>query len=80
MTGSSPPKVRRRRAKTPRMARPKIPDRAEFTARVPAALLAKVDAAVRGRMEVAPSFTRTDALVEALAAWVAAEAAKGGAQ
>ena len=60
------------------MARPKIPGRAEFTARVPAALLAKVDAAVRVRAEVAPSFTRTDALVEALAAWVVAESAKGG--
>lgn len=78
MSATRIPKPKPRRAKTRRMARPKIPGRVEFTARVPAALLARVDAAVRLRAEVAPSFNRTDALVEAWALWVAAEAAKGG--
>ena len=61
------------------MARRKIPNRVEFTARVDKDLLALVDAAVDARAKAQPSFNRTDALHLALTAWVAAESAKGGA-
>jgi len=43
-----------------------------------ATLRAEVDAAVEARTKLDPSFTRTDATLEAWALWVAAESAKGG--
>ena len=61
------------------MARPKIPNRAAFSARVDRDLLARVDAAAKARAKSQPSFNRTDALHEALTLWVAREDAKGGA-
>lgn len=72
-------KISRPRARKRRMARQKIPNRADFTARVDKDLLAQVDAIVEVRRKSQPSFNRTDALHQALTLWVAAEAAKGGA-
>ena len=46
--------------------------------RVPRERLAALDAAVEARTKLDPSFTRTDATLEAWALWVAAESAKGG--
>ena len=45
---------------------------------VPRDHLAALDAGVTARQKLDPSFTRTDATLEAWALWVAAESAKGG--
>lgn len=74
-----PPK--RPRAKTSRVPRQKIPNRSQVQTRVPDALIARFDAAVKQAAErrADPAFNRTDAMLEAMALWIAAEAAKRGA-
>ena len=72
----------RPRAKTSRVPRTKIPDRVQMNARVPKARVDAFDAAWKAAAVTRrdPGFNRTDALMEAMDLWVAAEAAKGGAQ
>lgn len=77
------PKPKKRpRAKTPRVPRPKIPNRSQVQTRVPDALIARFDAAVKRAADLRadPAFNRTDAMLEAMALWIAREDAKGGAQ
>lgn len=73
-----PKRSLRTRAKNARVPRRKIPDRTQVQVRVPRERLAALDAAVEARTKLDPSFTRTDATLEAWALWVAAESAKGG--
>jgi len=63
------------------MGRRKIPDRVQVQVRVPRERLAAFDAAVTHAVETRrdPAFSRTDALLEAMDRWAAAEAAKSGA-
>ena len=63
------------------MSREKIPDRVAIPLRVNRERLAAFDAAVKAARKSRPqdSLTRNDALAEAMALWVAAESAKGGA-
>ena len=70
----------RSRATLARVPRRKIPDRVQVSARVPIAALRAFDLAWQRACDTRPdpSLTRTDALLEAMALWAAAESAKGG--
>lgn len=70
----------RSRATLARVPRRKIPDRVQMSARVPVAALRTFDLAWQRACGTRPDpgLTRTDALLEAMAMWSAAEAAKGG--
>ena len=74
-----PKPTKRRRARTTAVPRRKIPDRVQVNARVPASALRAFDDAWQRACETRPDpgLNRTDALLEAMALWVAAEAAKG---
>ena len=76
----TPPR-KRPRAKTALVPRPKIPDRVQVNSRVPKVRLDAFDAAWKAAAVARrdPNFNRTDALLEAMDLWSAAEAAKRGA-
>lgn len=83
MATTRKPSLRKRpRAKTGRVPRAKIPDRSQMQTRVPKVVLARFDDQVSRSAErrADPNFNRTDAVLEAMALWIAADAAKGGAQ